>query len=362
MTGALLDQLEEARRVAYELGWDYAVHGLKLPDTITGSLLEAARQGYGEAQNRFACKRDSDRFIRKWLQIRHSALLRGRVVSSEVTPDFIRAIDAKVCPVLRVRLTHGTQLDTDWSVDRLNNDGAYAPGNLVVMSTRANKAKGAKTIEEVIAITENHVEFDGLKNVEWLRIACLMNRVCFESSRCLYMIPFVVEPLPFLPTNNFEALQDAVSLALVGEAPMAPFKRAGASAQSRKRWEKFVSTFNRVGSALVSMNYRPGSKGSYPTIFDTWSVESVFSKYKAWLASLDVHEMEKIVEYSVSMITKGEFPQAVIEGWCVDSKGYLDHHSVRAALNGDDDIRSFVDECQCLLNGARSKHEKRRAL
>jgi len=40
-----------------------------------------------------------------------------------------------------VELTHSTGADTDWSADRVNNDGAYADGNLIVMRAFARQGQ-----------------------------------------------------------------------------------------------------------------------------------------------------------------------------------------------------------------------------
>ncbi|MFL9942914.1 hypothetical protein [Paraburkholderia graminis] len=76
--------------------------------------------------------------------MRQNTLRRGKVVNGVITPGFIEFIDYPTCPVTLVELTHSTGADTDWSVDRVNNDGAYADGNLIVMSVRANKAKATR--------------------------------------------------------------------------------------------------------------------------------------------------------------------------------------------------------------------------
>ena len=69
--------------------------------------------------------------------------LRRRSASS--VHAHLHRIDVPVCPVSLVTLTHGERADTDWSIDRLNNNGAYAIGNLAVMSRGANTAKGARS-------------------------------------------------------------------------------------------------------------------------------------------------------------------------------------------------------------------------
>ena len=78
----------------------------------------------------------------------------------------------------RIELTHGARRGSDWSVDRLNNDGAYAPNNLAVMSTLANQAKGSRCFEHVYALSQRGQPTDGPAPVEWLRLAALTLGPC----------------------------------------------------------------------------------------------------------------------------------------------------------------------------------------
>lgn len=87
-------------------------------------------------------------------------------------------IDNPDCPITLIELTHGTGGDTDWSVDRVNNDGAYAEGNLVVMSTRANTAKGDKSLLDVISLTADGLTLPGLSVREALRMRSVMEGPC----------------------------------------------------------------------------------------------------------------------------------------------------------------------------------------
>jgi hypothetical protein len=80
--------------------------------------------------------------------------------------------------VTLVELTHGTGEDTDWSVGRVNNDAAYADGNLIVMSTRANKAKGNKSILELSSLVADGESLPGLSDRETVRLRCLMEGPC----------------------------------------------------------------------------------------------------------------------------------------------------------------------------------------
>jgi len=156
------------------LGADYARLGMRPPQNSPTSV----REGFVAAAHVNFRARVLDRFERKCLQLRMGALRRQRLVSPLVTPDFLRSIDAPRCPVLRMTLTHGERADTDWSVDRLNNDGAYAPGNIAVMSTRANEAKGELNYDAVRSRSKAHGPKNGLEPTEWLRMACVMYGAC----------------------------------------------------------------------------------------------------------------------------------------------------------------------------------------
>ncbi|MFM0232885.1 hypothetical protein [Paraburkholderia sediminicola] len=157
------------------LGWDLAYYGWTPKEDAPIDVIE----GHIAGKSRFGTttKRPT-RFERKWLQLRQNALRRGRVVHEAVTPKYIEFIDYPTCPVTLVELTHGTGEDTDWSVDRVNNDAAYADGNLIVMSTRANKAKGNKSFLELSGLVADGESLHGLSDRETLRLRCLMEGPC----------------------------------------------------------------------------------------------------------------------------------------------------------------------------------------
>lgn len=160
--------------VAFDIGWDFARFGRTIDRAVADPSILA---GFYTGREHFRVPQHiADRFVSKWLQLRINAFRRRRILSPEVTPDYLRRIDCTTCPVTLVRLTHSTLLDSDWSIDRINNDGAYATGNLMVISTRANRAKGAKDCSEVARLARNpaHAVTDGLTAREWARVTCLM--------------------------------------------------------------------------------------------------------------------------------------------------------------------------------------------
>jgi hypothetical protein len=175
-------ELEYNPEVGRELGWDLARFGWNPREDAP----EDVKEGYKAGAAHFVrAQRKPDRFERKWLQLRQNALRRGKVVQPEITPEYFKSIDHPVCPVTLVEMTHGLNADTDWSVDRVNNDGAYAEGNLVIMSTLANRAKAGKSFAEVYRIaseTPDDETFEGMGTRQWRRLASIMVGACATSS------------------------------------------------------------------------------------------------------------------------------------------------------------------------------------
>jgi hypothetical protein len=70
-----------------------------------------------------------------------------------ITPEDIRAVwpGDNRCPVLGTPLRAATLFADDDSptLDRVDPDRGYVPGNLVVMSLRANRAKGNMSVHEI---------------------------------------------------------------------------------------------------------------------------------------------------------------------------------------------------------------------
>ena len=94
--------------------------------------------------------------MRKWLQLRLHAWLRGRSVELvQVTPNHLQQIEVSHCPITRVALSAATLEATDASVDRVRNDAGYAAGNLAVMSTKANHAKAAHGFRDALRIVRD---------------------------------------------------------------------------------------------------------------------------------------------------------------------------------------------------------------
>lgn len=179
-------------RIDFNIGWDFAAYGLHLPSEVSTGL----RDGYAAGQSKFRRPiGEADRYVRKWLQLRHNASKRGRLFEDDVTPEWLREIDVRTCPITGEPLTHAAMEDSDWSIDRIVNDGSYARPNLAVMSTRANKAKGNKSIHEICSLSRSSKAVDGLTPQEWYRLAGFV----FGSYAYAKQIHPLQEVYPFTP-------------------------------------------------------------------------------------------------------------------------------------------------------------------
>jgi len=60
-----------------------------------------------------------------------------------------------VCPVLGIPLTineQRTSRDNSYSLDRIDNNKGYVPGNIQIISVKANNMKSNATLEELEAL------------------------------------------------------------------------------------------------------------------------------------------------------------------------------------------------------------------
>jgi len=157
-------------RTGFQIGEDYAHYGRRLPADAAQSIIAGYQAGSQEKS-----KWKTNRYIRKWLQLRLNAYSRGKLFSDEITPDLLKSIETDYCPITGIKLTHATGTESDWSIDRISNDFDYIPTNLIVMSLRANKAKGDKSADRILQLSKSPGGLlEGLHVDEWKRMAELV--------------------------------------------------------------------------------------------------------------------------------------------------------------------------------------------
>jgi hypothetical protein len=270
-----IDPVEAGRSLGHDL---FAFSRMALQPTWP----RAVREGFeAAAALRSHRARHEDRFTRKWLQLRLGALARGRAVAPDVTVELLRRLDVSHCPVTREPLTHATRLGSDASVDRLNNDGAYAASNLAMLSARVNRAKGTRSFAEVLALSRLAEPAHGLTPIEWLRLAVLMLGPAHADKPVDVPALPLCAPLP--PTSVRTALQQVQRLLTLNASQAASRNRllrgllpACASAQAEARL--------RLLADAVHAGLKRLADGD--ECWDVWLQPGLMEALAAWRAAL----------------------------------------------------------------------------
>ena len=316
-----IDPVEAGRRLGHDL---HRLSRIALqPDWPL-----AVREGF-EAAAPTVRPRHDDRFVRKWLQLRLGALARGRAVAPDVTVDLLRRLDVSHCPVTREPLTHGTRLGSDASVDRLNNDGAYAAANLGVLSARVNRAKGRRGFDEVWTLSRRAEPTASLAPAEWLRLAVLMLGPAHAER------PLDVPALPLCaslpPTSVRTALQQVQRLLTLNAGVAASRNRllrgllpacGSASAEARLR---LLADAVHVGLKRLS----PGDE-----CWDVWLQPGLMEAVVAWRESLSDRAWAH-TSWAAGQLAGGHpVNRRELAPWQLATRGYLPQPTPSAARLG----------------------------
>ena len=97
-----LIQLEEKDKIGFDIGRDWAYYHQSLPDNADAAIFG----GYKSNKAHPPGRKEVDRFIKKWLQVRYHAYLRNRPVASDVDFNFIKMLDREKCIITGEILTH----------------------------------------------------------------------------------------------------------------------------------------------------------------------------------------------------------------------------------------------------------------
>jgi hypothetical protein len=277
---------------------------------------DCVREGFDAAAFDGLARHAADRFDRKWLQLRLGAWRRGRIVASDVTPRLLQSLDLSHCPVTRVELTHGTQCDTDWSIDRLNNGAAYAASNLAVMSVRANRAKGSLSFSEVMQRAGGDASVDGLEPIEWLRLASLMLGPSFAT--CQHHAPELplCAPLPAcsvrLALQQIQRLLTVESVRPSGKNRLVrEFRSACASESSQQRL--------RALADAVHHGLKQVGDGE---CWDVWLQPSVMHALHRWRESLDAPGWSRAAAIAGRLAHSRPETTEHLRCWHLPSAGY----------------------------------------
>lgn len=172
--------------IAHLIGFDFYRYGWDMGrnndlQQLNPDQLKPIHDGYKEAEHAKHRKINTNYFQRKLLQIRARAYRKGVEVSiTESDIEQAYHFTNEVCPAIQKPLSMGTGEDTDFSVDRVDNEKGYVPGNIFVMSSYANQAKDDISLEELMLYVTNKdkdmydyqrfSKFEAMSPPEWIRL------------------------------------------------------------------------------------------------------------------------------------------------------------------------------------------------
>jgi hypothetical protein len=311
-------QNEEKEKIGYLLGQDWSYYHQPLPIEADAAIY----RGYEDNTAHYARGLEVDRFIKKWLQLRYHAYLRKRTVSEDMTIDLIKGLDIAFCQVTGVNLTHGFQLESDWSIERLCNQAGYAWGNLAIISKKANEARGSMTYQEIQDASESKKNINGLTPAEWRRYRCLARGPNFWAGNVKGIEPICMSMSNLYFLSPSQLLQEKSFWAMRHKDPRQRefnkkiLKSFCTTESSKKKLTKFLQRIERHGQ-----------KGHLMTA--TFKNKSCHEELKEWYESTNLTVrsytkfLTKVLNDSLKLPKNSEVPINPLDEWCLNTGGYL---------------------------------------
>ncbi len=160
--------------LAFEIGFDHYRYSLPLEIIkFQCQYRQEVRNGFEAAKIQGVSKKKPDIYEKKLLCIRDRALNKNRLVTitNEDLKHELNKTHGK-CPITGKEFTFAENNDTDWSVDRVDNNRGYCSDNVVVVSVIVNKAKSNLDLSGIIKTALLAHEGNELLTVnEWFRLA-----------------------------------------------------------------------------------------------------------------------------------------------------------------------------------------------
>ncbi|HEX5683284.1 MAG TPA: hypothetical protein VFY73_04540 [Ideonella sp.] len=338
----------ETRDPAFELGWDFAHHGLVPPaeHLLPGHPLrhgwEAGRAAFGSRTLR------AGRGVRQWLQLRLAAWHQGQAFEAvQVTPNFLAQIDSTRCPITRVALND--EAGHEAVVERVNHRAGYAAGNLATLSHRAQQAKGSKRWDEarLMAVlaearqAEGAGGAEGLSSAEWARLATLMSFVTPLPHELAAALPLrVLPPNRLRLLNPIQGLQALITLQLTHSGfavRIAQLTKLLPGVDLRRDFHLFFHT-------LLPRAWQGGRPGSdeemRERLEDAWQNPDVLRRWQRFASQLSAEQADDLVQRLVAKGLASGVPGAqraraaqwhpdhrATEGWAMDRAGQAGHRA-----------------------------------
>ena len=321
-------------QIGFELGWDYA-HYRVTPPAPYAQQPCALHDGLLAGRAAFGLRTLlATRSVRKWLQLRLHAWLRGRSVELvQVTPNYLAQIDVSHCPITRIELSAATLEASDASIDRVRNDAGYAAGNLAVMSTKANHAKATHGFEQAQHLAQR-VEAEslpglaGLTGDQWARVAVLCSFVEPLPHDTACTIPLhVLPPNRLRLFNPVQALQAFISRQLLKPGWSQRISRFEDLLPGKPLKRDFKSFFMALLPRVLEAGKLVEPHEARWAVEDAWRAPLVQQRWAQFARQLTAAQCDSLVTKAAArrLGTGTVFalrdPQAT-EGWNLATRGY----------------------------------------
>lgn len=339
-TGLSHTGLSAHEHAGFELGWDYAHHDT-VPPAPYAEEDSPLRHGWLAGRAAFGPRTlVANRHVRKWLQLRLHAWLRGRSVESvQVTPNYLQQIEVSHCPITRAPIGSPLLDTSDASVDRVRNDAGYAAGNLAMMSVKANHAKAAWGYPEAQAFARQIAsgardEIDGLDGAQWRRVATLCSFVqAMPHAEACELPMHLLPPNRLRLFNPVQALQAFVSrqfLKAGWSQRIGRFEALLPGADLQRDFKRFfISLLPRVIESGACGDKR-GAAATRWAVEDAWDAPAVQQRWAHFARQLTAAQCELLLARATARGLGHGIVMAVpshraTDGWNLHTRGYLPH-------------------------------------
>jgi len=341
-------------RIGFELGWDYA-HYRVTPPAPYAQQPSALHDGLLAGRAAFGLRTlQATRPVRKWLQLRLHAWLRGRSVELfQVTPNYLAQIDVSHCPITRIALSAATLESSDASIDRVRNDAGYAAGNLAVMSTKANHAKATHGFAQAQHLAQR-IEAEslpglaGLTAEQWTRVAVL----------CSFVEPLPHEtacaiPLRVLPPNRLrlfnpaQALQAFISRQLLKPGWSRRISRFEDLLPGKPLKRDFKSFFMALLPRVLEAGKLAEPHEARWAVEDAWRAPLVLQRWTQFARQLTAAQCDALVTKAAARrlgtgVVFALPDSQATEGWNVATRGYEAPAAQTPSSRGGAAVRTSV--------------------
>jgi hypothetical protein len=319
-----------ADRCGFEIGWDYAHHGLVPPAEL---LLQGSPLGQGWRAGRAVFGRRTlvtQRCTRQWLSLRTQAWRQGITFETQqLSANYLAQIQTERCAVLRTPLGGAAGSPDAAVVERLNPQAGYAAGNVAVMSQAAATARiGVDVLEAVRRANRSAafgIDVEGLNAAAWWRLAALQAFVTplpfHEAARV---------PLAVLPPNRVRLLNAAQGLqALLTLQFTSPGWAARTRAIAQLLPEHTLRhDFNLFVGSLAPRVLEAESAGVAvrQALEDAWLHERVQRRWQHFVLSLGEAACATLIDRAATLGLAGVrtlqmAPEQATEGWALAEGG-----------------------------------------